>query len=440
MQESRRQLWLVAVVCGMACLARIAIFSLQGHQLNVDRDAYLEIAGHLAAGEGFSKDLPPHPTAYRPPLLPLLIAAILKLGGSPYVLGLVHIALGTLCTALTFRIGQLLQLGWASVVAAALVAIDPLLLQNTVLPMTETLCATLVVLWCWVVLEFQTVDTIQISSRTWRPLLHGASFGLICLCRPAFLGAAMLAAAWICLQTIRLWQTETERPKWRQMTHAAIWSSIGLAMMIAPWTIRNAIVMSKMTPATTHGGYTLLLANNPAFYHEVIIQPWGTTWQEASLRRWQEQLEVELEKEGIGRDQEVARDRWMYRQAYSNIRGEPVLFVRACLWRAVRFWDVAPRQTSGGYSRIAIWGSSVFYGSVLIGIFVGLIRLHPIEWKKWRILLLLPLTLWVTHWFYWTDMRMRAPVVPILALLAARACIKEPGGNILMPFTEGIRN
>jgi hypothetical protein len=187
--------------------------------------------------------------------------------------------------------------------------------------------------------------------------------------------------------------------------------------------IRNGLVVGKATPATTHGGYTMLLANNPVFYQEVVAQPWGTRWQGDSLNRWQSELEADLARDGIAPDDEVSRDRWMYRRASSYIQANPSLFVRACVRRAIRFWDIAPWNRTT-YPSVLVWGTALFYGLISCGIVIGLGSLYRLEWNRWSPLLLLPLTLWLTHWVYWTDMRMRAPVVPILALLAARACVR----------------
>lgn len=452
MQESRYHWWLVLVICGVACIARAGMLWQQGNRLNQDVDAYMEIAGHLASGDGFAKDQPPHLTAYRPPLLPLLMAAIFKLGGSPFVLGVVHVVLGTISTALTIRVGQLLLLGWASLVTGCIVAVDPLLLQYTVLPMTETLCATLVILWCWVMLEFPTQTEVGEPLGAWHSLLHGGCFGLICLCRPGFLAAVGLAGVWLIFQALRRASkhglgatgcaraestiegdagTGTASGTPNPLTLAA-WLAVGMIIVLAPWTIRNALVIGKATPATTHGGYTLLLANNPVFYHEVVAQPWGTVWQGDSLNRWQRDLESQMIQEGIATSDEVSRDRWMYRKAFSHIQAEPGLFALACIWRGLRFWDLAPWR-AGGYPQLLVWGTAIFYGIVACGIIVGLFRLTHLEWKTWGLLLLLPLTLWLTHLVYWTDMRMRAPVVPILALLAARGCVRT---SLNVPLDE----
>lgn len=429
MQELRKHWWLflALAICGIAATARSGMLVTNWRQLLEDRDEYVTIGHNVARRGVFAWGHEPysHLTAYRPPLFPLLVAAVFWWHGSAFHLGIIHVILGTLAVGLTFRVGYLLKLRLGAAIAAGLVAIDPLLLQSTVLAMTETLCATLVIVWCWVLMEFPSWKAGATVPRIWPALLHGICFGLICLCRPGFLAALGLLGVWGIAAIACKWRSLFAQSEFRGQFLAALWSMVGVAIMLSPWVVRNAIVIGKATPATTHGGYTLLLGNNPIYYHEVVAQPWGTVWGGDSLNEWQTRLEMQMRSEGIGRNDEVSRDRWMYRQAWSHILAEPTLFARACLQRGLRFWGLAPWVTPPGYSRFLFWGTAIFYGLVTCGMLIGLARLTSLEWSTWSLLLLLPLTLWLTHLVYWTDMRMRAPVIPILALLAARA-IKSP--------------
>ncbi|MDB5387994.1 MAG: hypothetical protein JWM11_3640 [Planctomycetaceae bacterium] len=405
-----------------------------GTALNQDIDAYLEIARHLARGEGFSRGDPPEATAYRPPLYPLMVAGLFSIGGGPWLLGALQVVLGTLTTALTLRCGQLLDLGWGRFIAAGFVAFDPLLIRYTTLPMTETLCAMLVVLWCWAVLEFPWTrnSSLEIQSDS-QPqalihgFLHGACFGLICLCRPAFLGALGLAAI-CCIAMPKLrWRCSactTSRPiQPAPSAWSAVASLAGLAIVLSPWVVRNAVVIGKPTPATTHGGYTVLLANNPTFYREVLRGTPGAVWEEKSLLAWQQALEQDLKQDGISPSNEVARDAWMYRRARANILAEPISFLQACSYRSGCFWALAPSRAANGLGTFESWCITLFYGLVSVGLVLGVLSMTGTEWDRWRPLLLLPVTLWLTHLVYWTDTRMRTPVVPVLALLAARGFV-----------------
>ena len=42
--------------------------------------------------------------------------------------------------------------------------------------------------------------------------------------------------------------------------------ALGVLLVLSPWAIRNQLQFGRPIVTTTHGGYTLLLANNPEFY------------------------------------------------------------------------------------------------------------------------------------------------------------------------------
>lgn len=433
--ENRKQNSLLAwAVLALAVVARAVILWAQPQGLAQDPDAYVEIARHLVAGHGYSRGgrpdagIPPHATAYRPPLYPLILAGVLRLGAAlparslELTIGLLQLVLGAVTVWLTLAIGDRLRLGGARFLAAALVALDPILVQYTALPMTETLCTFLVTLWLWIAVGPSETGPAAASSVTvkssGRGLLSGVVFGLCCLCRPTFLFLLVLATAWI--QARALCRPAKSGEIRRAMLRAALAFLAGLLLVLAPWTIRNGIVLGKFTPATTHGGYTLLLANNPVFYNEVVQQPRGTVWQGPSLLAWQRDLEESITEAMPPVRGEAARDRWMNRRAWQNIAAEPVLFLRACAWRLVRFWDVVPRGPEA--ARLPRWllaGVGMFYGFELIGFGIGLVALARGKWGDWLPLLGIVATLCLVHLVYWTDMRMRAPAIPAIALISA---------------------
>ena len=51
-----------------------------------------------------------------------------------------------------------------------------------------------------------------------------------------------------------------------------------IALVLLPWMIRNLLVLGEPIWTTTHGGYTLALANNPVYYREVLDGPPGRVW------------------------------------------------------------------------------------------------------------------------------------------------------------------
>jgi hypothetical protein len=121
---------------------------------------------------------------------------------------------------------------------------------------------------------------------------------------------------------------------------------------------------------------------------------------------------------------EVALDRLAYQTAWTNIRAEPGMFAFACLVRVGRLWNVLPHQTSSDESTsrrgqryaVAIWYVLEF-ALALIGAWSLGRRLLQAPWVY---ALLLALSFTAVHTLYWTDLRMRAPLSVVIALLAAQ--------------------
>ncbi|MFM8224271.1 MAG: hypothetical protein ACKOJF_35680, partial [Planctomycetaceae bacterium] len=89
------------------------------------------------------------PTAYRPPLYPLLLALALKGGDSPVTIAILNLLLGVATLVAVglaaARVGRAVGSPVAMpLLAVGLVACDPLLVAQAPLAMTETLAACLV--------------------------------------------------------------------------------------------------------------------------------------------------------------------------------------------------------------------------------------------------------------------------------------------------------
>jgi 4-amino-4-deoxy-L-arabinose transferase-like glycosyltransferase len=395
-------------------------------RLSEDTDAYLGIAKQIAAGEGFSSPGSNQPTAFRPPLYPLLLALAI-LGPGSLGIAILHLILGVATVLLTWRLGLRLNLGSGAKWAACLIAFDPLLVQYSTLPMTESLCAFLAVL----ALNLM----VPLPESKWKLAGLGIVLGLCIVSRPTFLAFGALA--------ILIWIVQERN---RGVIKAAPWAAIvGMLLTVSPWMIRNALVIGEPRITTTHGGYTLLLGNNPVFYREVVEAPWGTTWEGESLARWQASLETEIKAADPAVKTEPERDRWMARRARTHISENPGLFLKASGLRFLRFWNVFPPKTaldtiaktwkqgcqnlglpaweraSGIVARIASGAIGLFYAAIIGSFAVGLFRLNREEWKTWCPLVLLIACFCAVHLIYWSNTRMRAPVMPAIVLLAVRA-------------------
>ncbi len=131
------------LLIGLALALRLLVVCAAPEQLTQDRDLYLGIANELRTGHGYCTpgSDPPRPTAFRPPLYPLLLWLM---GGGPLGVATLHLALASLMVVTTGIAARRMSGNhplW--VLAPAIVAVDPLLLLYSRQPMTETLCACL---------------------------------------------------------------------------------------------------------------------------------------------------------------------------------------------------------------------------------------------------------------------------------------------------------
>lgn len=414
----------ISAILVCAFLLRAGVLWVRSESLLDDRDAYIAVAEGIVRGAGFANSESGAPTAYRPPLYPLILAAVFRTAAREAAIALLHLCAGTATVWLTYRVGRQLGLGRGATVAALIVAIDPLLLQYTAFPMTETLFTFL--LTALLAVATRRSDGAQPAGfeanarMSWqRALSIGAIFGLCALCRPTVWAVGMLAALWWLKKMFAQKDREAARRNWRAATLPML---VGLAVIVSPWLVRNLIVFGQPIFTTTHGGYTLILGNNPVFYQQVVAKPIGTVWEDApperSQQAWYQQVKRDMAND-LGDDaSEADQDRWLYRRAITHIADDPSNFLRACRLRFLRFWNVVPLGNArAGLPAPVVWGVGAFYAVVLAGFVLGLCNLTRVERVRWMPLLLAIAGFCLVHLLYWTDTRMRAPVIPEIALI-----------------------
>lgn len=401
--------WLAALLL-TATVLRLGVVCWNPAALAEDRDLYWGLAKELAAGRGFVHPDLGHATAYRPPLYPLVLAGIVKAGGEIGCLAVVQTGLGVATVWLTWWLGQLLNLTRrASFVAAGLVAVNPLLLRSTGLAMTETLCTFLVTLMLCLAAALHRQPSLEQPSWGWKRFGLGMVVGLTALCRPTIWAFVILAAPVAMVGKPRL--------SWR----AWLMMLCGTALVVSPWAIRNWSVFGRPIVTTTHGGYTLWLGNNEVAFREDVSSPPGVLWDS---RPWQKAIRDEMQNAGLAPSDEVARDRWQSERAWTWIRQHPREFTSACWLRLRRFWNINPAGADAdAVPQVMRWGIRLFFSVELIAAAVGLARLRRDGWSVWWPLTLLIASFSLTHLLYWSNLRMRAPIEPALALFAAKGLL-----------------
>jgi hypothetical protein len=416
MRYQRTWLWLV-ILLGLAI--RAALCCIRTNDLTSDNDGYLAHAGPVARGEGF---LGPHthrPTAFRPPAYPVALGLLIRCGLSDSVsVAVVNILASIVILVLTWMLS--LQSGLPVLIALLsvwLAALDPLLLRYSVLPMTEVPCAA--VLLAAVVSFRYAMKSDSAIATVGLAVIAGVLFGTGTLVRPVVLiSCVMLTVHAGYCRAVQHMSTGVRRLTSRFAI--VLIPAVVCGLTLAPWIIRNAIQFHRFIPATTHGGYTLALGNNPDFYRDVINGTDRFPWDGDKLDVWQLRMIAQCKADGVPVGDEPATDAWYYRNAVDAIVAEPASFLKATILRVRRFWGLTTADDH--VSPILSAAVSVWYGALWIGLMLqlidGLRQRNSPQSCGFTDLWLVVVSFLLIHSVYWTDARMRTPVMPILCVLS----------------------
>ena len=349
-----------------------------------DPDNYLPLARSVAEGRGLALD--GRLTAYRPPLYPIILAPLLLLGGRALIRRRGLAAPGPRRGDSRLDRGGSQPL-WLQSPACDGRGLDrrprpgPGLAMpvhhdrdaHGVLDRRGSLCldtSTMARGACW-----------GVSFSGWR-----ASRG-----RAFFQGAFLVILAPLLVRPEPL----------RQRAQHAILTALAVLLVLTPWAARNALVFGEPVWTTTHGGYTLALANNEVYYRDVLNGPAGRVWTGADQWLWWDSVN----RAAAGMPEPQA-DRFLRNQALELAVREPVDFTRATLQRLARFWSIAPAMAV--YKPFVRYATAAWTLPLWIALGLGLCRRSSWQWPQITAPLML-VGLNLVHALYWTDLRMRAP-------------------------------
>lgn len=390
--------WRWAVLIVLAIAARVlACVAFAPDRFDVDQ--YQAIASTLAE-HGVYGTFPHRPTAFRPPLYPVTLALLGPAGkGARLRIVALQVLLGVGTVLITYRIAY--RLNAPPTLAALLVAVDPILLRQSTAAMTEPMAAMLATLGLLCLVNLG-------GKPSWkRGLATGLVLGLASLCRPTFVIWSGLVVVWLSLRSLRD----------KEFRAATLSLALGTAVMIAPWTARNYVVLGHPIFATTHGGYTLWLGNNPLFYDHLRRHGPARPWDSSDLDAYFASLGEEFDHD------ERRVDRECYRRATAAIANDPNGFALSSIVRAARLFQPIPNRlsdTEGNRQRMVRYAIGAWYILAGVGLLTGLWSLRRKIFSGPNLpTLLLVLAFVGLHTFYWSNMRMRAPLMPALSVLVA---------------------
>lgn len=391
----------------VALFLRLAFVQLDGASQpptpGTDSAEYDAYAWNLANGQGYRGPSPDvsdknHLTAYRPPGLSLVWAGIYRVVGHSYAAVRVFDCLLSAATIFPIiSIGQRCFDRLTGRLAAGVWMVWPMSLYLTTQLLSESLTTLLFTGYLALSLRFAEQPTVA------RSLVSGTALGLTCLTHASKVFMFPLAGVWA------LWQF---RRNWRNMLLAAAIPCFGAAV-IAPWCIRNYVVMHSFIPLSTAGGSALLQGNNRV----VLTEPryFGYSVWDTEIPEYRDALRAP--------NDEVERDRVAGRFAVEWLKGNyrhlPYL-VQAKLRRA--FTPFLQPHTPLLYraATLAAWGPVLILSAVaFVPTGVRFLRADHPGW----LLHLAVIHFVVLSAVFFGNARYRHPIEPICILLAAAGAV-----------------
>jgi len=235
-------------------------------------------------------------------------------------------------------------------------------------------------------------------------LIAGAVAGLAILTRPPFAVSVVLVPIAIAV-TARNWRVSLMR------TGALL---LGVFLVVAPWTARNAVTMNSFVPISTNTGYNLCMGHNPESSGTFAIPDY--CFRDLPT---DDTTKSEVQRDALTRSRAV---RWMS----GHILDEPRLAL-------LKTWylfadDQAGLDASRSYGNdnwlqprdLGIWNTICDgYFFAVLGLAILGFLTWPIAGDRRRlVMLLLVAGVVVAVWLFFGDSRFKQPMLPILAIAA----------------------
>lgn len=194
----------------------------------------------------------PEPTSFFLPVHPTLVAALMLVSRADLWLGFGMVLVSTASCLLIYLVARrVLARERPSLIAAAIFAFLPVFVLYSPVLATEHLFIALMLL------AMLAVVTLR-GSTGWRELAVGLLLGLAILTRgeALFYAPAFLFYLWVGTTTPR-------RIKWRQ----SMLIIIGIVVVLVPWYVRNAVVVTGETGLSASAGVNFYFAHNDSGFY-----------------------------------------------------------------------------------------------------------------------------------------------------------------------------
>ncbi|MGE3841501.1 MAG: ArnT family glycosyltransferase [Vicinamibacterales bacterium] len=407
--EKTTRLIVAAVAVGVFVRLAFALFYWQNKPLTHDEGEYLSLGLNMAAGRGFSADIPGvlvNPSAERfsrAPFYPAFIAAIAWLtqastdqlpASVPRALQIVQSLLGSATIALGSLIAREFAGRRVGVMAAWLLALYPPLIWTCAYALSEALYTPLALLATWLVsASLDRRDAAAVPTNVAPIAWAGAVLGVAALTRPAALVFVALASA-----GLLVWR--------RAWAHAIVLPVVAL-LVIAPWTIRNYAVHHRFVAIAAEGGVTFWTGNHPLAIGE------GDLAANPALKRAQ----VAFRERFAGQTPEAVEP-FYYQDAWHYITTHP----GATTWLVLKkfFYTWVPIGPSYRLHSPLYYGTTLLAYLPMLAVATAGLWLAARSLRPPRALLLLAASSVIVGLIFFPQERFRLAVIdPTLCILAA---------------------
>jgi 4-amino-4-deoxy-L-arabinose transferase-like glycosyltransferase len=368
------------------------------------------IARALVTGYGysdpFSNFFRPHtgPTAWLPPIYPLLIAAVFKAFGvftlkSAWVILTINCALSAWTSVAIWEIGIRCFDAKVARWSAWIWALYPAAMQYAVRWVWEMTLTTALFAWLWVLmLRMREVGSerfgvVEKGDTVGRWGMFGLIWAAIALSNPTLVVFLPVAGIWILMGA--------RGNELRRSMGGAVLAGVVFVACIAPWTWRNWVVFHAFIPLRGNFGAELYMGNGPGAQGFLM----------ENFHPFQDLNQLQLYAD-MGEVKYVAM---RGAAAKAVIAADPGHFVADCLKRVDFFWISVPHPADDAwYVEVGrVFNFAVVSLSGLMGLGLALWRRVPAAGLMAWAFLLLP----VPYYLVTVHARFRHPLEPLICIL-----------------------
>ncbi len=372
------------------------------------------IARAVVTGFGYSDPFAnafvPHtgPTAWLPPLYPLLVASVFRTFGvytaaSAWVLLAVNCVLSSSTAMAVWEIGARCFARRTGLWAGWLWALYPAAMQYAVHWVWEMTLTTALFSWVLVLaLRMRQVGetrfvggwagvSLLAKGQAGRWVVFGLLWGTIALSNSTLLAFLPVCGVWILLGT------------WRRPGVAleVVLAALVFLCFVAPWTMRNLVVFNAFIPLRGNLGAELYMGNGPG--SNGLLMEFFHPFQDPTQLR---------EYAALGEVRYVA-ERGALAKAFIHAR--PGHFAANCLKRVYFFWASVPHPADHAW--IVEYGRTFNFCLLslcgLMGLGLAVWRRIPGGWLFFWAFVLLP----IPYYLVTVHARFRHPLEPLICVL-----------------------